>query len=148
MEFATPAVQKVYEHIEPLIKELFGEFSYADPTYPAFRLNYNSAYVTIVVNPWGEDDATIQSYSLCVTGAEITSELMRYLLGENANLRFGAFGVDGDDDIIFHHSIVGLTCDKEELRASVLGVLYTSDKYDDQIVAKFGGIRASDRTPK
>ena len=35
--------------------------------------------------------------------------------------------------------------DKEELRAAVLAVAQTADKYDDEIVAKFGGMTAKDR---
>jgi hypothetical protein len=58
---------------------------------------------------------------------------------------FGAFGLDVNGDIIFEHSIVGSTCDKKELESSVRAVLEIADKYDDKIVAEWGGMRALDR---
>jgi hypothetical protein len=67
------------------------------------------------------------------------------LLMENGTLRFGAFGIDSEKDIFFEHTIVGSTCDKEELRASVMAVVTNSDDYDDKIVAKWGGQTARDR---
>jgi hypothetical protein len=80
-----------------------------------------------------------------VTDVEITPELMHFLLRENNIMRYGAFGLDKDDDIFFEHSIVGSTLDKEELMASVMAVLQTADKYDDQIRQRWGGRRALDR---
>jgi hypothetical protein len=72
---------------------------------------------------------------------------MRYLLQENDRMRFGSFGVDKDDDVFFEHTIVGSTCDKEEIKASVMAVVITADQYDDQIIAKWGGKRALDQMP-
>ncbi len=60
-------------------------------------------------------------------------------------MRFGAFGVDQDNDIFFEHTIVGSSCDKDELKASILAVVYTADQYDEQITQKWGGQRAVDR---
>jgi hypothetical protein len=59
-------------------------------------------------------------------------------------MRFGAFGVDKDGDIIFEHTIVGSTIDKEELKSSVKAVLSVADHYDDDIVSRWGGKRALD----
>ena len=148
MDFQTPAVQKCYERITPLVKEIFGEFAEPHPDYPAFTIAVGSAYVTVRVNPWGDDDATIQTAAYVVSGAEMTPELMRYLLTQNADLRFGAFGVDSDGDIILHHSIACAACDKDDLKASAMGLVHYADRVDDEIIAKFGGQRASDRVPE
>jgi hypothetical protein len=124
---------------------LFGEFAVARDDVPAIGVVVGSAVAQAIVFPWGEDDATICTRAYVVTGAELTPDLMRYLLRENADMRFGAFGVDDDGDILFEHTIVGSTCDKEELKASVMAVVMTADRYDDQIVARWGGQRALDR---
>jgi hypothetical protein len=42
---------------------------------------------------------------------------------------------------------VGSTIDKKELEASVIAVLEIADKYDDEIVKRWGGKRALDKTP-
>jgi hypothetical protein len=41
---------------------------------------------------------------------------------------------------------IGSSCDKSELRTSVMAVLGTADKYDDEIMGRWGGKRALDRT--
>jgi len=68
------------------------------------------------------------------------------LLGENVKLRFGSYGVDEEGDIMLQQSIVATTCDKAELKALVLSVLYTADRVDDELIAKYGGQRAIDRS--
>lgn len=145
MEFKTSAQKACYEKIVPWAKELFGEFAQAREDAPVFGVMAGSAMVQVAVLPWGDDDATITARAYVVSGAELTPDLMHYLLRKNDDVRFGAFGVDNDGDIFFEHTIVGSTCDKEELKASVMAVVLTADKYDDEIVARWGGQRALDR---
>jgi hypothetical protein len=145
MEFQSTAQQEVYEKIRPWMKEIFGEFAMEREDSPAFSLMIGSAYALVNVYPWKKDDASITTRSYVVTGVEMTPELMEYLLTENGTLRFGAFGIDSEKDIFFEHTIVGSTCDKEELRASVMAVVMNTDDYDDKIVAKWGGQTARDR---
>jgi hypothetical protein len=89
----------------------------------------------------------VRAWSWVVTGVENTPELLLHLLNENATLRFGAFGVDEAGDIVFQHTILGQTCDKEELRTTIMAVISTADRVDDELVARFGGQRAIDRVP-
>ena len=145
MEFLTPIQQKCYERITPMLKELFGEaFVIADKDFPSFWLTMGSALIRIMVWPFGDDESTIQVYSAVVHSIENTPDLMAYLLKANADMRFGAFGIDEDGDVIFQHTIMGDMCDKPELKSSVLAVARTADNKDDEIVAKFGGQRAAD----
>ena len=67
---------------------------------------------------------------------------MKYLLLENYTMRFGAFGIDDRGDIVLQHTIVGSTCDKEELQASVTAITTQADRYDDLIIQRWGGERA------
>lgn len=145
MEFKSQAHQQVYEKIAPWIRELFGTFAFAREDVPSFGLAVGSAFVQVGVIPWGDDDATITARSYVVTGVEMTQDLMYFLLRENDKMRFGAFGVDQDNDIFFEHTIVGSSCDKDELKASIFAVVYTADQYDEQITQKWGGQRAVDR---
>jgi len=145
IEFQTEAQKTVYEKIKPWFREMFGDYYSAAEDRPTFWVLIGSAWASTAVYTWGEDDATICTRAWLVTGAELSAELLKYLLNENADMRFGAFGVDGEGDILFEHTIVGSTCDKEELRASVMAVAFTSDKYDDEIVKRFGGTRMIDR---
>ena len=145
MEFRSAAQKACYEKIAPWMKELFGEFVMMRNDAPAMAVVIGSAVAQVGVIPWGNDDATINTRAYVVMGAEATSELMHFLLRETDNMRFGGFGLDSDDDVFFEHAIVGSTCDKAELKASVMAVVVTADQYDDKIIARWGGQRALDR---
>jgi hypothetical protein len=73
--------------------------------------------------------------------AQITPELMAFLLVQNASkMIFGAFGIYLDSRrVLLEHSIIGSTCDRNELAISMTSVAETADRYDDAIIEKFGG---------
>lgn len=145
MQFETVIQENCFNKISTWMDELFGKFPCKRQDVPGFVLFMGSALVEVLVFPWGDEDAIIHTRSHVVTEAELTPDLMRFLLRENSIMRFGAFGVDEEGDIIFEHTIVGSTCDKLELQASVTAVLEIADEYDDKIVERWGGRRALDR---
>jgi hypothetical protein len=145
MEFQSDAQKETYGKIQVWMKEIFGDFATERSDSPAFGIMVGTAYAQLGVFPWGKDEATITTRSYVVTGTELVPDLMFYLLHENDRMRFGAFGVDDEKDIFFEHTIVGSTCDKEELKASVMAVIMTADQYDEKIVEKWGGQTARDR---
>jgi hypothetical protein len=145
MKFQTAMQEACYEKVATWMQELYGKFPCARNDVPGLALFMGSALVEVFVFPWNQDDAVINTRSYVVTGAELTPDLMRFLLRENNNMRFGAFGVDEQGDIVFEHTIVGSTCDQPELEASVNAVLAIADDYDDKIVERWGGKRALDR---
>jgi hypothetical protein len=145
MEFHSEAHRQCYEKVAKWMVEIFGEQAMASKDWPKIGLYIGSAITEVYVFPWGDNDAIISSYSFVVTGAELTPDLMRFLLEENERWHFGAFSIDQEGNINYSHNIVGSTCDKEELRASVIAVARLSDDYDDKIVARYGGQRAADR---
>jgi hypothetical protein len=145
MEFKTPAQQQIYEKVAQYMKEIFGEMVRVHQEKPWFYVYEGSAFCTTNVYAIGEDDAVINTRSYVVTQIELVPELLKFLLLENDSMRFGSFGIDKDNDIFFEHAILGSTCDKEELKASVLAVVRTADKYDDTITQRWGGLRFADR---
>ena len=147
MEFKTNAQRACYEKVLPMVRSTFGEFAIVLDDRPGFAIPQGSTLCHIGVHPWGEDSATVLCRSYVVMGPELVPDLLMFLLRTNDDMRFGAFGVDRDGDIFFEHSIVGATIDKDELKASVMAVIWTADKYDDEIVGRWGGRRCSDRPP-
>lgn len=145
MEFKNEAHKAIYEKVGQYMKELFGELAGARDDFPAYYLMMGSALVYASVLWWGDNDAIVNVRSYVVTGAEKTPEMLEFLLRQNYDMRFGGFSMDQEGDIAFEHSIVGSTCDKNELRTSIMAVLSTADQYDDQIVSRWGGKRATDR---
>lgn len=107
---------------------------------PLLFLQQGSAIVHVSVNPMGENEAVITVGARVVTGAQITPELMLFLLAHNSSSLFGAFGIDPESGIIsFDHSIIGSTCDMKELSTSITAVATMADELDDIIIGKFGG---------
>lgn len=150
IQFKTDAQRACYEKVRQWLTETFGYTVKAREEAPMFDVATNlamggSALAHVIVHPWGDDDATVVVRAYVVFDVEPTPELMHFLLRANDDVRYGAFGLDKDDDIFFEHSIVGSTLDKEELLASVMAVLQTADSYDDQIRQRWGGQRALDR---
>ncbi|MBI3976895.1 MAG: YbjN domain-containing protein [Chloroflexi bacterium] len=145
MEFETVAQRACYERIAPWMQELFGAFVEAHPEVPAFVMYFGSASAQTVVSPWGDDDATITTRSYVVQGADLVPDLLHYLLRKTADMRFGAFGLDEQGRIVFEHTLIGATCDRTELKTSILAVVNVADRADDEIVTRWGGVRALDR---
>ncbi|KAI9135165.1 T3SS (YopN, CesT) and YbjN peptide-binding chaperone 1 [Acaryochloris sp. CCMEE 5410] len=146
MEFQTQAQQECHTKVASWMDELFEDIPWEKLDDPGFGLFMGSAWVEVRVFPW-QEDSVINIRSTVVSGANMAADLQSHLLRENAEMRFGAFSVNDAGDILFEHTIVGSTCDPNELEASVHAVLAAADNYDDQIVQRWGGERALDRNP-
>jgi hypothetical protein len=148
MEFENQVQKEVCERVCAWMRDLFGPRAAPRDDGLGCRALFGSAAVDVSVCPWGENEAVILARASVVSGATMNAELLRYLLDKNCEVRFGAFGVDKNGDIVFQHAIVGSTCQKEELKASVQQVMLVADLCDEQIVAMWGGRRAIDREPR
>ena len=140
-EFSTKAQRTCYEKVAGYGRELFGELFRPGEKPPTFYLRFGSAKVGVSVTAWGDDDAVIDVWSWVVTKVEVTDDLMEYLLRENYDRRFGALSLDKDNDIHYCHKIAGASCNKNELKASMMAVATAADEYDDVIKARWGGKR-------
>jgi hypothetical protein len=144
MEFAHKVQLDCYQRVVTLMRELFGEQIRTRDDLPMIGLVQGSAFTETGVWPWGDSEAVISTRAFVVREVEITPDLMHYLLRKNDKMRFGAFGLAENGAIFFEHAILGSTCTKEELRASVLAVSQTADLLDEEITARWGGQRAFD----
>jgi hypothetical protein len=145
--FANETQRAVYERVRSFIEDLFGELAVYRDDAPAFAVAAGSAVAHVHVLPWTDEGAIVTTRAFVVSGARLDGDLTRWMLERNAEALWGAFGIDEDGEIVIDHSINGPTCDKEDLRASVLGVIFSADRLDDEIVARWGGERALDRKP-
>jgi hypothetical protein len=147
--FETEAQRRIYTQVESYLLDLFDE-ERAEPsdTFPSFWVPHGSTAAIVSVLPWGDDDATISIRAYVLFSARLDEELMYHLLHENDGTVFGSFGLDEDDDVFFEHTILGSTCDRDEVRASVNAVMTTADDYDDALQERWGGERTLDRLRK
>jgi Putative bacterial sensory transduction regulator len=146
MDFQNSIQEKHYTKVSNWMQHLFGDIPWEKLDEPGFGLFMGSAWVEVRILPW-LDDTVVNVRSTVVSDVTLTEDLLNYLLRENHEMRFGGFSVSKSGDILFEHTIVGSTIDKKELESSVLAVLEIADKYDDEIVARWGGKRALDKTP-
>jgi len=145
VEYRSQAQREVHDRITPFVRDLFGSCAQAQPDVPGWSIAMGSSLVHVLVLPWGAVSAVIVNRAYVVTDAELTPDLMRFLLDKNDSVLFGSFGVDGDGDIFFGHTLYGPSCDQEELEYSVRAVLSVADEADDEIRSRWGGRRALDR---
>ena len=113
-----------------------------------YVIKQGSSYVMISVAHTGEnrDQALVRVTAQVVAGVKPEPALLRKLLILNGRLRFGAFAYEPDGDLIlFAHSLLGgATLNPNEVMAAVHDVALAADRYDDQIVAQYGGRRMQD----
>lgn len=133
----SPAAAEVNSRLKEYLPQLgIAQFKEARPGIHIGQKG--STYVEVRVVPVGPRIA-VRSSSPVTIGTRITQELLHFLLTENANMLFGAFGVGPRNEIVYTHTIMATSMDLHELGASVSAVVNTADKYDDQIVQRWGG---------
>lgn len=137
--FASAAHRRTYERVLAWMRDLFGADVDPVPGLPAIDVAFNSAIARVGIHDLGGGRTTIVTTATVVAGADLTTELMTFLLHENARLPMGGFGLTAAGEIVLDHAIVGETCDRDELHASVTAVILTADDYDDRITAGWGG---------
>lgn len=145
MGFKNKAQEEAYKKVEQWLPLIVGEDRMGKSDDNGFWFLEGSTFVYVRVVAWGEDEAIARCYSWVVADIKPTPELMQYLLRTNSNLLFGAFNLEDDGTITFEYSIIGSTMDKVEFKTAIKAVASTADKYDNEIVSKFGGKSAVDK---
>ena len=135
-------ITSTIEKVENILNEKFPDhIKFDDGQYV---INRGSTQVMVLVRPFTEKDTAVECISNVVSGADITPDLMKFLLRKNAEIHFGSFGLLFDDTITFSHCITGTNLDTNELNVSINSVAIIADHYDDEIVGIAGGKRASE----
>jgi hypothetical protein len=123
--------------VEKILNKHFPDhLSFGDGSY---TISHGTTQIMIVVRSFTDEETSIECISQLVHGANITPELMNFLLRKNAELHIGAFGLLFDDTITFSHSITGSNLDPNELITTLNSVAAIADYYDVIIVEMAGG---------
>lgn len=145
MEFATPAQRTCYEQVGAFLRQVYGERLVSDAGQPAYGLREGSAWVNIRVgvDPGGAPVVAIRAW--LVSGTDLTPEFLYHLVAEASRPPVGAYGLDAQGDLFLEHVLPGEGLTLAQLRQSVDGIAGEADRADDAIVARFGGIRMTDK---
>lgn len=142
MDTPQELIDSTVNKVEDVLKKHFSDYiDFGESTYTIAR---GSTQVMIVVRAFTENETVVECMSNVVSGANITQDLMQYLLRKNAEMHFGAFGLLFDNTIVFQHSLAGKNLDDNELVTAINAVAIIADHYDDEIVEMAGGKRAKD----
>jgi len=144
MEFKNKVQEEAYKKIEQWLPMTVGEDRMGKYGEDGFWFIEGSTFVYVRVLDWG-DEAIVRCFSWVTMDTKQTPELMQYLLRTNSRILFGAFNLEDDGTITFEYSIVGSTMDKNEFKTAIKAIAAIADKYDDEIVSKFGGKTAVDK---
>jgi hypothetical protein len=130
-------IQATCSKVENYIKANF-------PNYIAFEENTftiqrGSAQIMILIRPFTERETIVEFVSNLVFDANISLELLQYLMRKNAELHFGAFGLLFDNTINFSYSLVGSNLDENEFETALNSVAIIADYYDNEIISIAGG---------
>ena len=131
METPVELINATIEKVENYLRSNFPEFQVFDNTYTITR---GSAQVLIVVRPYTENETAVEFMCNLFTEANLTHEVMEFLLRKNAELHFGAFGLLFDNTITFSYTLVGSNMDENEFATALNSVAIISDYYDDEII--------------
>ena len=111
---------------------------------PRYILQRGSTYVFIDVNAFSEQAAMVQVRSFVAIRPRMEVALLERLLRENAS--WGgcpSFGIK-DSSIVLDCSFLSSGAENDQLFYAVEVVSQNADTWDDVLVEKFGGRRASD----
>lgn len=104
-----------------------------------YRLVRGSAILYLTVEPWGMRDVMVNCTSYVVIGATVDKELMAFLLDANAQIPFGSFALDEDQDILFEYALIATHAKGYELKEAIKAVAKAVDDYDNKIINRWGG---------
>lgn len=110
------------------------------------RINYESTLVTVAVEDYGKDETIVVLTAIVTTETKESPALYKYLNDTNSALRFGSLQYlrEKPSVLILQYTILGDFLDPEELLNALRVVVMVADKFDDEIVGKFGGKRFID----
>lgn len=135
-------IESTRANVAAILKERFPQtVDFSDGSY---ALSYGSSSVGVVVRRYTETDTMVEIMAQVVSGAEITPELLKWLLRKNAELHFGSFGLLFDDTIIFTYTLPGSVVTSAALEAAIGSVAVIADHYDDEVIKMAGGKRVVD----
>lgn len=132
--------------VEAALRELVGDRLAADAAAGAFGFREGSAWLTVSVRA-ADSGPVIATRSWLVEGAEPTPELLHHLLVEADRPPFGAFGMDAREVVFVEHVMPGDGASGAQVGAVVRALAAFADRADDELVARFGGIRMTDPRP-
>lgn len=129
--------------VQDFMKEVFGRYT-TDPDTKGYMVQHGSTQVVVI--PHEERGvALVNILGVVAININPTRDLNKFLNDLNAKIIFGKFiMVEEHRLVLFQEALLGDKMDVEELEIAVATVATIADKYDDEIIERFGGFRFLD----
>jgi len=129
--------------IQDYLRQIAG--SYEIGTDGSCAIRVGTTKVIVRADEWVKDRSLVNVVAIVAVEVEPTKDLMEFLNTKNADLVFGKFFVMREQKLVLcQHALLGDKMDREELETAVMAIGAVADRYDEEIVNRFGGMRYTD----
>lgn len=145
--------QEIYNKVKSYLCEIFGmvnlKITETEEPFTISGIRGTSAWL-VSFYPFEKEDLFVTIESWVTTETPIRGELVRWLLDKQANFWLGKFMLYPQKEdpfkgnIYLSHTMLGSTLDKKELLIAMDFITSLADKYDEEIVRRFGGMTIKD----
>lgn len=143
LQFASEAQEATYKKVKDYLEasSMFKDAMRVVEDETRFDIIHENRVVRVEILPWqvnpwdkGSELAIVRASSRLTLGGVVDAQLMHHLLRENARMRFGAFQLDDQDEVVFSDSVLGgSNMDLFEMQTCILAVATVAVTYDSII---------------
>ncbi|MEM6447771.1 MAG: hypothetical protein AAF704_14595 [Cyanobacteria bacterium P01_D01_bin.123] len=143
LQFASEAQEATYYKVKEYLEAstLFQDAMRVVPEEVRIDIIHETRVVRVEVLPWqvnpwdkGSELAIVRASSRLTIDGNIDTRLMHHLLRENARMRFGAFQLDDNNEVVFSDTVLGgSNMDLFEMQTCILAVATVAVTYDSII---------------
>lgn len=139
MDFESEEQREAHARLRGPLEALFPEGLRERIHAIGYVMTVDGTIVTSTLAPWGDRDTIVANRVYLAGAVPMSEELLRELLRWSSDARFGAFGVDNDDNVYVEHQLAGSTVSAAVLEASIRGTLRLAAERRDEVRRRFGG---------
>jgi hypothetical protein len=132
-------IRDLRTRIQDYLRQIAG--SYEIGTDDSYAVRVGTTKVIVHTDEWVKDKSLVNVVAIVAAGVEPTKDLMEFLNAKNADLVFGKFFVMKEQKLVLcQHALLGDKMDCEELETAIMAIGAVADRYDEEIVSRFGGM--------
>jgi len=119
------------------LREAFGELVQEAPDGSAYFVGLGRIGVRVEVEAVGEETALVESYSWIAQRVKVSERVADFLVRLNAEMRFTALCIDGEDAIILRNALFPEQLEKAVLARQIELLSVAADRIDQELTERF-----------
>ena len=112
-----------------------------------YSIQYESARVFVDVEAFGDDQTWVNAVCPLLFDVPVSDELYRHVALHSDDFKYGTLSMRLDNEdpskarLFLAYGMLGTTLDPDELKMAVALLVRSANDLDDELKAKFGGVR-------